>query len=134
MTEGPDSRYALLNYPIDALFSNAGANFLQDTDTVKMINDILITSIHEYVEKSKNKFALETSQWDDRLQQEYKEMVEILFNKKQGRIFDLTNERFNEIAYELFDTFRISDYFPKLIREMSLVYMISNLKASLLKI
>ena len=131
MTEGPDSRYALLNYPLETLFSNAEASFLHDADTIKMINDILITSIHEYVEHRKNDFALETSHWDEKSQQEYKEMVEILFNKKQGQIFDLTNERFYEIAYELFDTFRISDYFPKFIREMSLVCLISKFEGFL---
>jgi hypothetical protein len=92
-----------------------------------------IQTIDEYVQRRKNDFALETSNWDEKSQEEYKEMVEILFNKKQGRIFDPSNERLYDIAYELFDTFRISESFPKFIREMSLVYLISKFEGFLSK-
>jgi len=93
MEEGPESRHALLNYPLETLFSNAQDNFLHDAQTIRMINDVLITSVDEYVERVMNEFALETSQWDEQLQQDYKEMVEVLSGKKEGRAFDLTNER-----------------------------------------
>ena len=92
-----------------------------------------IQTIDEYVQRRKNDFALETSNWDEKSQEDYKEMVEILFNKKQGRIFDPSNERLYDIAYELFDTFRISESFPKFIREMSLVYLISKFEGFLSK-
>jgi hypothetical protein len=133
MTEGPDSRFALLTYPLETLFHNANAVFLHNAETIKMINEILITSVNEYVQHKKNDFALETSNWDEKLQRDYKDMYKILFNKKPGRIFDETDERLSDIAYELFDTFRISDSFPKFIREMSLVYLISKFEAFLAK-
>jgi len=97
MTEGPESRSALLSYSLEVLFSNTLASFFHDADTIRMLNNMLIPAVDRYVGHVKNKFALETLHLDENSQQDYKDLVEILFNKKEGRFFDLTDEHFSRI-------------------------------------
>jgi hypothetical protein len=126
MVEGPDSRYALDNYPLDVLFTNSQNSFLNNTVHIKEMNSILIPFVERYVEFIKHDVSMKMEEMPKETKEQFYNLMHSLFGDKRPSSVTMTNRNVEKNYNKLTHAFSVSYQLPKFLCEMSFVYIISK--------
>lgn len=113
----------------DSLVS-AHSRFMNAIKILKTINELLPQSIDKFTASNRDIIHEKIQNLDEEGKRQYNLISEVL-KLPPGSSVKITHEKTAEIASSLFDTFMYSGRIPMFIREMSLVYLISEFESFL---
>jgi hypothetical protein len=126
LAEEPESRHALHNYPLDALFENSRTLFLATIRYIMDLHYILIPLVEGYVQYVLNQTEKDRKQMSLESRQQLFELVQGLFEQQYIADDSISDDAIRSNFQRIRHAFSTAMALPLFIREMTFVYLIAK--------